>query len=90
MDYGDQNMMPVLEEYWLDKSQLTSADEVKVSKVKKVRKITLSFICSKRCCNFAGKKYFERHSEAWHCQKQKNVKPKKNELDWSWSLKKAM
>ena len=37
---------------------------VKVSKVKKVRKITLSFICSKRCWNFAGKKYFERHSEA--------------------------
>ena len=74
--------MSALEEHRLGIPQLTFVDEARISKVKEDCKVTLTkrFICSKCCSSLERKKYFETHSEAYHSQKQKEVKPKKVEL----------
>ena len=82
LDYVDKNVMSALEEHRLGIPQLTFVDEARISNVKEDRKVDLtkSFICSKCCSSFERKKYFERHSEACHSQKQNEVKPNKGEL----------
>ena len=82
LDYVDKNAMSALEEHRLGIPPLTFLDEARISKVKEDCNVTLTkrFICSKCCSSFERKKYFERHSEACHSQKQKEVKPKKGEL----------
>ena len=81
LDNVERNVVLALEEHRLGIPQLPFLDDVKISRGKDCKgTLTKIFICSKFCCSFEKKKYFERHSGVCHHQKEKEVKPKKGEL----------